>query len=119
MKKQKRQAERMPRKMKKRYKKLMAFYGERRMEYDLIKNLAVFAAAFIKDIKAAEDRTPDEMLKSYILEKCKTMEIFPEDIEKITVNDKLQTATITLKSAARFVTMFLEVDGGLENADNN
>ena len=115
MKKQKRQAERMPRKMKKRFKKLMSFYDERKMEFDILKNITVALTAFFKD--ARENKPADDYIKASIKAKAASLGIAPADIEKIDYNDKLQTATVTLKGAARFVTMSLLVEEEPNNAD--
>lgn len=101
MKKQKRQAERMPRKMKKRFKKLMSFFDERRADVFVLKTVTK-----LFDVKGA------------VLSKCMAFGIAPADIEKIDYNDKLQTATVTLKGAAHTLTMSLLVEEGADDANN-
>lgn len=102
MKKHKKQAERMPRKMKKRFKSLMAFFDERRTEFFVLTTLTKLFNA-----------------KDAVLAKCSTLGISPADIEKIDYNDKLQTATVTLKGAMRTATISIVVEEGTNNADNN
>ena len=114
--KQKKQAPRMPRKMKKRYKKLMSFYDERKMEFDIIKNLTVALAAIFKD--APENKPADDYIKAAVTAKAAAFGIAPADIEKIDYNDKLQTATVTLKGAAHTLTMSLLVEEGADDANN-
>lgn len=107
-KKQKRQKERMPRKMKKRYKSLMKFFDDRRMEYDILKNLAVVFSAFMKD---SPDKKPaDDFIKNLVMAKCSTYGIYPPDIAKIEYNDKLQTATVTLNQSMQTMEIAVQVD---------
>lgn len=103
--------ERMPRKMKKRFKKMMSFYEERRMEYDILKNLAVLFSATLNDSKT-EDKEPDGPLKNIILKKLRASGIFPEDILKMSYNDKLKTVNITLNDSVQNITMFVNVGEG-------
>lgn len=117
MKKQKRQAERMPRKMKKRFKKLMKFFDERRKEYDLIKNLSVILAAISKE-GMRELNPDDDYIKGLILAKCSEGGITPDDIAKIEFNKELHSATITLKEGGGAI-MYIDIKEGTDNADNN
>jgi hypothetical protein len=111
--KQKRQAPRMPRKMKKRYKKLMSFYDERKMEFDVLKNLSVVLAAAFKEIQEGEPA--NDYIQASVIAKAAQFGIAPADIEKIDYNDKLQTATVTLKGAAHTLTMSLLVEEGADD----
>lgn len=91
----KRQAERMPRKMKKRHKKLMAFYDKRRKEYE--QNL---------------------FLKVAILKKLKNdLGISALDVESIEIKDNLNT-NVKLKGSIRQAEIIVNI-GGLKNANNN
>lgn len=107
MKKQKIQAERMPRKMKKRYKNLIKFYGERRMEYNMAKNMSVICAAILGNKGNRELSPSDDYIKNLILAKCKESGITADEVAKIEYNDELQTATITLNAAGRVIMSIL------------
>ncbi len=97
MKNIKRQTPRMPRKMKKRFKKLMAFFDERRTEYE--KNKFLLTYGFL------------------ILEHLKTLGISPEDVEDITLDDT-SNIFVKLKGSIRTAEITINVEEGAENENN-
>ena len=100
--------ERLPRKMKKKLKKMMSFCDKCRMVSAMLRNLAVLFSATFNDNKT-EEKAPDEIIKKFILAECQKSGISPADISKISYNDKLQTATITLNNSVQNLTMFIEI----------
>ena len=89
--------EKMPRKMKKRFKKLMAFYDERRKEYEQ-KNRNLFLGVLI--LKQLED-----------------LGISADDVENIEIKDD-SNVNVKLKGSIRQAEIIVNV-GGEENANNN
>ena len=101
MKKLKRQAPRMPRKMKKHFKSLMAFFEERRVEYEQSKYLC--------------------FMEILILEKLKGLGISSEDVEDIRIND-ISNIFVKLKGSIKQATITInmnEIEEGTDNAANN
>ena len=96
MKKQKRQAERMPRKMKKRFKKLMKFYDERRKEY--------------------EQEKLNTFIHFLILEHLKAAGIPRDEVEKIEIDDA-SNVYVKLKGSIRQVEITVNLEEEPNNAD--
>lgn len=98
MKKQKRQAERMPRKMKKRFKKLMKFYDDRRKEY--------------------EQEKLNTFIHFLILEHLKAAGIPRDEVEEIKIDDS-SNVHIKLKGSIRQAEITVNIGEETDNADNN
>ena len=97
MKKQKRQAERMPRKMKKRFKKLMKFYDERRKEY--------------------EQEKLNTFIHFLILEHLKAAGIPRDEVEKIEIDDA-SNVYVKLKGSIRQMEITVNLEEKPDDADN-
>ena len=98
MKKQKRQAERMPRKMKKRFKKLMKFYDDRRKEYEQEKQNLFSELLILGHLQAAG--------------------IPADEVEEIKIDDS-SNVYIKLKGSIRQAEITVNIGEETDNADNN
>lgn len=87
---------RMPRKMKKRFKKLMKFYEEQKREYELLEKLN-------------KEYSLGGYLAHLILGKCLELGIFPGDIENLNIANDLKSATITLRGSIKQAEITVEI----------